>query len=319
MENLLTRYFAGTLSGDEKSVLFEQIEQDEALKAEFVRLQNIMAVSGMADHADDAHSIPESFRTLTCRLRTRYIRRFSLSIMKYAAMIILLAGIWFFSKEHASDRHTPEYTIIKAPKGQRVYVTLADGTEVWLSSRSQLRIPNRFDKKERTVELDGEGLFSVSKNEQKPFIVQTQHYNIKVTGTQFNVFAYAESPLFEVDLMEGAVSVANPADGSSIPLSPNEKVYAQSKTLHKTMSSFTRSHYIKNGIYNFEDQSMKEIAARLELWYDVEIHITRPETENYRFSGKFRQNDNIGQILKAMKETGKFNYRIPNEKQIEIF
>jgi ferric-dicitrate binding protein FerR (iron transport regulator) len=278
-----------------------------------------MAVAGMTNHANDESEAAETLRTLTHRIRTRRIHRISLSVMKYAAMLILLAGVWFFAKKHAPDHYTPEYTIIEALKGQQVYVTLADGTEVWLSSRSQLRIPNRFNREDRTVELNGEGLFSVSKNEQKPFVVQTQQYNVKVTGTQFNVFAYAESPLFEVDLMEGAVSVSNPADGSHLSLSPNEKAYAQSMALHKTTSSFTDSYYIKNGIYNFENRSMKEIAARLELWYDVDIQITRPEMKNYRFSGKFRQTDNIGHILKAMKETGKFNYRIPNEKQIEIY
>ncbi|MDR0699905.1 MAG: DUF4974 domain-containing protein [Tannerella sp.] len=320
MENLLIRYFTGTLSEDEKSILFEQLEQDDALRAEFVRFQNLMGVAGMASQAEDECDASEMLHTLMGRIRTRRIRRVYMSVMKYAAMIILLAGVWFISKEYTSNRYAPEYTFIEAFKGQRVYVTLADGTEVWLSSRSRLRVPNRFNTKERMVELNGEGLFSVSKNEQKPFIVQTRQHRVTVTGTQFNVFAYAESPLFEVDLMNGSVFVSsNLPNADRLYLSPNEKAYVRDRKLFKTTSSFMQSHYIKNGIYNFDNQPMKEIAARLELWYDVKIRITRPDMENYRFSGKFRQTDDIDQILKAMKETGKFNYLILNDQQIEIY
>ncbi|MDR0698813.1 MAG: FecR family protein [Tannerella sp.] len=319
MENLLIRYFSGTLSDDEKSILFKHIEQDNALRTEFVRLQNLMAIAGMASHTED-EGVSETLYTLLHRIHRRRIRRICLSVMKYAAMIILLAGVWFISKEYAFNRYTPEYTLIEAFKGQRVYVMLADGTEVWLSSRSQLHIPDQFNKSKRTVKLSGEGLFSVGKNEQKPFIVQTRQHSVTVTGTQFNVFAYAESPLFEVDLMKGAVSVSsNPPGADRLYLSPNEKAYVRDGKLFKTTSSFMQSHYIKNGIYNFENQPMKEIAARLELWYDVKIRIVKPEMENYRFSGKFRQTDNIGQILKAMKETGKFDYHILNDQQIEIY
>jgi ferric-dicitrate binding protein FerR (iron transport regulator) len=319
MENLLIRYFAGTLSDDEKSILFGQLAHDDVLKTEFVRLQNLMAIAGMANHTEDERCASEMLSALVRRIRTRRIRRTCLSVMKYAALLILLAGVWFLSKEIASNRYTPEYTLIEAFKGQRVHVTLADGTEVWLSSRSQLHIPNRFNKSERTVELNGEGLFSVSKNEQKPFIVQTRQHRVTVTGTQFNVFAYAESPLLEVDLMEGTVFVsANSPSAERLYLSPNEKAYVRDGKLFKTASSFTQSHYIKNGIYNFENQTMKEIAARLELWYDVKIRIAKPDMENYRFSGKFRQTDDIGQILKAMKETGKFEYLLLNNRQIEI-
>lgn len=314
----MIRYFAGTLSCDEKATLFGQLEQDGAARAEFVRLQNVVALTGMAGHAEDARGVQTHFRALMHRVRVRRLRRISLSVARYAAMLVLLAGVWFFSRERPHDGASG-YTLIEAPRGQRVYVTLADGTEVWLSSRTQLRVPAGFNLKERTVELDGEGLFTVSRDGGKPFVVQTRQYGVEVTGTHFNVFAYAESPLFEVDLLEGAVFVSDPADGSRLPLAPREKAYARSGMLHTTASSFAHSHYIKNGIYNFDDRSMTEIVARLELWYGVRIEIVRPEMADYRFSGKFRQTDDVGQILKAMKETGKFDYRILNDGRIEIY
>jgi ferric-dicitrate binding protein FerR (iron transport regulator) len=320
MEELLNRYFTETLSDTEKAVLFKHLEQDDALRAEYVRLQNIMAVSGMISRTEDEHWTAESFCKLMRQVNIRRFRRISLSVMKYAATVLLLIGTWFFTKEYVSNDNPSDFTLIEAPKGQRVYVTLADGTEAWISSRTRLKVPNRFNKKDRVVELDGEGLFSVSKNKQKPFIVQTQQYNVQVTGTLFNVFAYSESTLFETDLIEGAVFVFDrDGDNNSLHLSPNEKACDRSGQLLKEPSSFFHSHYTKNGIYGFENQSLKDIVKRMELWYDVKIHITKPEIANYSFSGKFRQTDEIGHILQAVKETGKFNFRIVNEKQIEIY
>jgi ferric-dicitrate binding protein FerR (iron transport regulator) len=316
MEELMNRYLAGTLSNEEKAVLFRHLEQDEALKEEYVRLQNIIAVSGMISREGDELWTAINFRKLMRRAGIRRLR----PIMKYAAAVLLLIGTWFFTKEYTSKENVPGYILIEAPKGQRAYVTLSDGTEAWLSSRSQLRVPNQFNQTDRVVELNGEGLFSVAKNDRKPFVVRTQQYNVQVTGTQFNVFAYAESALFETDLIDGAVYVFNERRaGDGLCLAPNEKAYDQAGQLLKTASSFTHSHYIKNGVYSFENQPLKDIAQRMELWYDVKIHITKSKIANYTFSGKFRQTDEIGHILKAIKETGKFNYRIIDENQIELF
>jgi ferric-dicitrate binding protein FerR (iron transport regulator) len=319
MEELLIRYFAGTLSGREKAVLFKQLERDDALRTEYVRLQNLVAVSGMGERAGDERLTAESFRKLRQRIQARRFRRIALTVTKYAAAVFLLAGVWYATMEYASG-DASAYTLIEAPKGQRVYVTLADGTEAWLSSRTQLKVPNRFGRKDRVVELNGECLFSVGKNERKPFTVQTRQYDVQVTGTQFNVFAYAESHLFETDLMEGAVSIAGKQQPDHpLRLFPGEKAYVRSGRLTKSSSAFAESHYIKNGIYSFENQKLKDLSMRLELWYNVKIDITKPEIADYAFSGKFRQTDDIGHILHAIKETGKFNYRIVNDRQIELY
>ena len=194
MEELLYRYFVETLSKTERAVLFKALKQDAALEAEFVRLQQLTGASGMIRRTDDARWAGENYPRLVRQAGVRRFRRVALSVLKYAAVALLMVGIWYFTKQSAATDDLG-YIVIEAPKGQRVFVTLADGTEAWLNSRTQLKVPNRFNRKDRTVELNGEGLFSVSENKEKPFIVQTGQYHIRVTGTKFNVFAYAESAL----------------------------------------------------------------------------------------------------------------------------
>ena len=65
---------------------------------------------------------------------------------------------------------------------QRAELMLADGTKVWLNSRSTLTFPGRFKGDIRTVKLVGEGYFAVTKNFEQPFIVETNKCNVKLLG-----------------------------------------------------------------------------------------------------------------------------------------
>ena len=70
-------------------------------------------------------------------------------------------------------------------------VILPDGTEVWLHNNTTLSYNNDFGEKERRVLLDGEAFFSVTKNADKPFIVNADKLNVQVYGTRFNVECFS--------------------------------------------------------------------------------------------------------------------------------
>lgn len=320
MKEQFDRYFAGTLSDTEKLNLFREIEQDAVLKNEMADMQNIMALSGLMDKEDDQRLVTEKIKELEQRANKRKILRISRMVMKYAAIIVLLFSTWFLSEKHVLDKHQHEAIWVEAPQGQRVYLTLADGTEAWLSSRTKMKITNRFNDKERVIELDGEGFFAVKKDAKRPFIVKTKQYNVQVLGTQFNVFAYSESPNFETDLLNGSVYVYNRDNKESgLYMKPDEKVFLKDGELLRAASNFKQSRYLKNGIFTFEDKPFGELLTRLELWYNVQFKVMRPEIKEYVFSGKFRQSDDIANILQAIQEVGKFNFRIITDNEIEIY
>jgi ferric-dicitrate binding protein FerR (iron transport regulator) len=321
MYPLLNKYFAGTITDQEKSVLLRELDHNAALKEEFARLNNVMALSTMIHKENEEQWVAEKLHKLMRTSFNRTVRRISLSILKYAAVAVFVSCIWMFVSQNLAEKAMDSsYTHIEVPKGQTVHITLPDGTETWLSSRTKLHIPAQFNKKERTIELDGEALFHVSENKEKPFTVKTRQYSIRVTGTHFNVFAYAESPLFKTDLIEGSVFVYN-KDGAQkgVCLNPEETVFLKDGQLVKTHSTFSHSRYTMNGIHYFESTSFKDIIDCLELWYNVKIHLQKAEIGSYVFSGKFRQSDKIELILQAIKETGKFNYKLINENEIEIY
>jgi transmembrane sensor len=99
----------------------------------------------------------------------------------------------------------PQVESLTSPVGQRQDVTLSDGTRVELNAHTSLLV--ELGAKERHVRLaDGEAFFSVSKDDARPFIIETPGGSVRVTGTQFNVRAETDAPL-EVTVLEGSVQV----------------------------------------------------------------------------------------------------------------
>lgn len=321
MNEQLDKYFLGELSDTEKAILFDQIESSPKNKTEFIRMQNTVTISKLAEQSKDNEWAAQKMKELETSINRKQIRRFYLNAAKYAAVIaILLANIWLLTDKFIPEEKLPLYTQIEVPKGQRIYMTFQDGTEAWLSPRSVIRIPSEFSKDERSVELDGEGFFSVTKDAKRPFIVKTQQYNIKVLGTKFNVFAYSKSKRFETNLVEGRVQVFNNHDPEeNIILQPNEMVALTNGNLIKSMASFNNEDYLESGIFYFSNKKFSEILDYLTLWYNVKFSIKDSAKIDQYVSGKFRQSDDIERILKALQGVHHFKYKIINNEEIEIY
>lgn len=319
MDEQLNKYFTDDLSVEEKNRLFDQINDSEEAKQEYARMQISVALSSMLRQEGDEAWSADKMKQLKAQVRMKKIRILTMHALKYAAVIIVaILGTWFFTSEHTGN--DADFTQIEVPAGQRVYVTLADGTKAWLSPRTKVKVPNRFNKDNRVVELDGEGYFSVTKDARRPFIVKTQNYDIKVLGTKFNVFAYSESNRFEADLVEGAVQVYSRSNQEdNLILAPNEKAYLENNRLLKASHIFNNEEYLKNGIFSFTGVPFSEILNYLSLWYNVKFELKNASSLSHKVSGKFRQSDEVKDILKALQGVHRFNYRFMNEKLIEIY
>lgn len=321
MDKQIDKYFAGELSDIEKKELFDLIESDEANKKEFIRMQNIVVLSKLFRKKGDKELADDMFAQLDASISRKRVRHLLLNTLKYAAvaLVVLLNG-WLISDKLFPEEKETLYTEIKVPKGQRVFMTFADGTEAWLSPRSSIRIPNEFKDNERLVELDGEGFFSVTKDTQRPFIVKTKQYNIRVLGTKFNVFAYSESNKFETDLVEGSVEVSSSLQpNEKILMKPNEKVSVQNNKLTKSAFIFNNEAYLEEGIFSFNNKQFSEIIEYLSLWYNIRFELQPSAGANRYITGKFRQSDDIERILKALQGVHPFRYKLISNEKIEIY
>lgn len=321
MNEKIDKYFFGELSEAGKKELLYKLEQDEALKQEFARMQNIVGLSGLMPHEADEKWGEQSLNKLLSeqkhKLKTKRLSIF----MRYAASIAAIVALtWMITFYFVSGTDDMLYTQITVPKGQRVHLTLPDGSEAWLSSLSTLKWPSVFSSDSRTVILDGEGFFTVTKDVTRPFTVQTQKYDVQVLGTVFNVYAYNNSQTFETDLISGKVRVSLPQhvkDG--IILLPNERVTLVDGQLVKSESHFGGQVYREQGIYDFEHQPLGDVLERLEQWYDVKFTVSNPSLLQESVSGKFRQSDQIETILKAIRRADLFDYEMTSQREIKIY
>jgi transmembrane sensor len=309
MDDRLLKYFLGELDDSDQLQLLKQINSDESLKREYIRLQNIFALSHLTKHEGDEEAARVSFRQFVRRVEAKRRREYIKSLGKIAAfaLVLITSTVFltlFFSKNNVHEIAT---NTLYVPAGQRAQITLQDGTTVWLNAQSTLTYPSHFAGKERKVTLTGEAFFDVAKNPRKPFIVESQDIRLKVLGTQFNVYNYPKAGYSRIALVEGSVKISwNDNESDHVMLKPNQEVILQGGKA--TICEITNpNHFLwKDGIYCFENERLLDIIEQLQLYYDVTIRVKDPEIFNVRYTGKFRQRDGIDEILRIIRKIHPF-------------
>lgn len=211
------------------------------------------------------------------------------------------------------------YNYITIPRGGQFQITLADGTQVWLNSESQLKYPIAFIEGEtRQVELVyGEAYFDVSSSSNHKgadFKVYNQDQEIQVLGTEFNIKAYKGERNIYTTLVEGKVAIN--AGGQNKTLSPGEQ--SNLNILNNTISianvNIRQAISWRDGIYIFKRESLKEIMTTLSRWYDMEVIFEDKNLEDIPFIGSLNKNQSIIHILDDIKNFGVIkNYEINNK------
>jgi transmembrane sensor len=129
------------------------------------------------------------------------------------------------------------YPLYSTDIGERRSITLADGSTVDLNARSKLRI--EFSSAERRVELlNGQALFQVAKDKQRPFIVHSGGATVRAVGTQFDV--YRKDSGTTITVLEGRVAVYSSARTDQAA-SASESTAAPQRPLPRSATRDARS------------------------------------------------------------------------------
>ena len=199
------------------------------------------------------------------------------------------------------------YNELIVPIAGECYITLDDGTRVWMNADSKLKYPVKFLGDERKVFLEGEAYFEVVKD-AKPFIVSTQLGDIQVLGTSFDVKAYREEEKMYATLVTGKVCFQGQ---EKMEINPGEQVMATSdgKVEKRTVNI---DEYIgwKNGVYIFKDQPLERIMNDLSRWYDVSVFYQNPAVRKITFTGNLKRYDRINTFMEVLQRTGDVRYKI---------
>lgn len=195
---------------------------------------------------------------------------------------------------------------IEVPKGAQFNLALEDGTQVWLNADSRLRFPLAFPGGERRVILEGEAYFAVSKDKQKPFIVETPRQNLQVLGTEFNVYAYRNGSGEYTTLVEGSVSVAAARSGKSVVLAPGQQAALMPDAENHTVSQVDAGTFTawRGKVFVLEGNTLGEVFQKLSRWYDFDFTFEDERVAGLVFSGNLRISENVGVIFEAIEALG---------------
>ena len=314
-EELLVRFLTRTYTQEELLEVEKWISEDQANADWLFEIEKVWSLKDELRYSDrkEIKIAYRRFVRASSRRRRKQMEKRQLfhGWLKYAAAIAIVcltaANIYQAFRNKSSDEVAT--SIIEVPVGNRVVITLADSTKVWLNSGSILSYPANFNIKNRVVCLDGEGYFEVTADKEHPFVVNTKMLEVKALGTKFNVQAYPSDDI-AVSLLEGQLNVRS--DRQAVLMAANELVtWSKGAGLvrYKNKPVQSAAKWI-SGEFIFVNERMEDIAKVLERRFGVTIIIDTPKMKGERFSCRTPQGATLEQVLKLLKGTKKMNYSI---------
>lgn len=307
-DELLFKYFSNEASAEEVAQIEQWLDEDPARQGEFDSAHYLF--NAMVLHSDEMSkmTVPGAHEKAS---RKSKIRRIVFRFAAAAAAVVVagLSGV-FVERETNYNRMTAQANVIEVPAGQRMTVTLNDGTHIHLNGNSRIEYPVVFARDRRKVRLSGEAFFEVAHDENHPFIVETFASEVEVLGTQFNVYADEAMGHFAATLVTGKVKVStNDETAEQVVLALNEMVKLMDNHLVVTKVDAENSISWTEGYINLADNDFASLMHRFENVYGVKIVIEREKMPEIGYkSGKIRVSEGVNFALKLLQKECDFTY-----------
>ncbi|NBC05151.1 MAG: DUF4974 domain-containing protein [Bacteroidetes bacterium] len=250
----------------------------------------------------------------------RWERSQTVGLVRAAATILVIttAVMTAWLMGGTGETTEPFYTEVISPIRTITTRTLPDGTRVELNANSSLKYRTFFSTDERNVYLEGEAFFDVEPDPKRPFKVHSGQLTTTVLGTEFNVKYIPGSGDVEVALVEGRVEVDISGEErlySSLTLEPNQWVrYSNNEKQMAIQEGIQTKILWRDGILEFKDNTLLEVALSLENWYGVEVEIEEHSANELKITGTF-DNESLEHILETLNFVADVEYKI--EKNID--
>lgn len=208
------------------------------------------------------------------------------------------------------------YNQLSVPYGKWAFLTLADGTSLWVNAGTSVIYPATFPENKREIYVDGEVYAEVQRDQSRPFVVKTDKLEIQVLGTSFNLSAYKDDAFKRVVLVNGAVDVKQ--NGVNTRLVPNQAyTYTQNGISVETVDTEIYTSW-RDGIYIFQNEPIENILQQLARYYNVTM-IFPSEPSRILCSGKLELKDDLSRLLNNLSQIASFNFGVKdNEYRIQF-
>jgi transmembrane sensor len=203
----------------------------------------------------------------------------------------------------------------KTVMGEKVILTLLDGTKITLNADSKLKYPVRFREEPREVYLDGEAYFEVTHDDTKPFIVHSGGVTTTDLGTKFNVKAFPGEQDITISLQDGKVKIQAEISESKkgireILLAPTQQFVFNKENKSSVVETFDPQKAIgwKDNILIFDNESLSNVLPSLERYFGVKFEIANPALANRIVKANFK-NESFWTVVKVMEKATGLAYK----------
>ena len=180
----------------------------------------------------------------------------------------------------------------------RRQVQLPDGSTVWLNAHSRLRYAGAGPAPAqglRAVQLTGEAYFDVRPNPDRPFVVSTTTARVRVTGTAFNVRAYAAEDSVEVSVTHGRVWLTHISAADSVLLTAGTRAVLHAADAPGRVAARLQSRPAADPNFRawqtdtlrFADVPVAQVARTLRATFGTAVQLSSPGLGQCRFTGTF--------------------------------
>lgn len=303
---LLDRFLAGTATPDEQQQVATWQAADPRHAAMLQALRHAHTVAHTATGLDgaagatatdaaatDAAATDAAWQALQARIDRSAVRsihsapslgraarsRALPSWLRVAA--VLLVGVTGGLLWQSATANT-EYA---APVGQRLSMTLPDGSSMTLAGGSSATVSRRFGKGSREVLLQGEAHFDVVHDTTQPFRVRAGDAMAEDVGTRFVVRAWPEVGGVEVSVEEGIVALAQGETSPTLLHAGDRGRVTHTGRVEVSKDGAERAAWIR-GDFVFDGTPLSEALPALGRWYGVTLTAT-PDMLQRRVTGQF--------------------------------
>lgn len=313
---LIVTYLDGEATPEQQAILLAWLEDSEENKCYFRSLKDVYDL-GRFDTDMQSSEVEQQwskFLKSVLPYRSIYHLDWGKQLLRYAAVFIFgLVSMGIIALMTGKEEQRSFITKVETGVSERSKVTLPDGSTVWVNTCSSITYDNTFGEKDRVVNMKGEAYFNVKKDKTRPFLVRTDKFTFRVTGTSFNVYSFDDENEVSIALVEGSVIVDH-AKGQEV-LRPGEMIIYNksddSMTFKRVISdSYTSWRY---GEMYFEDMTFEELTRRLERTFNVKFKFANEKVKRESFSGSFRKYESLETILKVIGTSMPIRYRIEKD------
>ena len=318
-EEIFIRILNNSATEAEKSSFFQSMEEDSDQRELYQQCKNLYVSSSLRPEMHDSIQ-KESFERFWNRAHPGKQQKVLNLWYRYAAIVLITLSTSFLiqylvsNKQHGNEIvQQIEYS---SEKGSVSKVLMEDGSAIWLSSASKVKIQKTANG-EMMARMSGEAYFDLIPDSKRKFTVDMGSFRIKDIGTQFNIRAYNNEPGVYTSLVDGKIEFLSKSDQNVLTMKPGEYMQYNKQSMKMTVSEQdpTIATAWKDGKFVFIDKTLSEICHELENWYNVKIVIENKTLAATKYTSVIKRTTTIKLVLQMLSLTDKINYSITDKKE----